>query len=121
MAVENSWAAQLSRLHIDGAWNKGAGGHGYVRFARTYASRLTDSRIDNIRHLTFQWSAADNVVENCFIGADVNFHGGFSHHNRVSASQIKPPPGHPWGQLTTMPEGGGAWAPMDGPGNTVDR
>ena len=121
LAVENSWAAQFARLHIDGAWNKGAGGHGYVRFARAYASRLADSHIDNIRHLTFQWSAADNVVENCYIGADINFHGGFSHHNRVSTSQIKPPPGHPWGQLTTMPEGGGAWAPMDGPGNTVDR
>ena len=120
LAVENSWAAQLSRLNIDGAWNKGAGGHGYVRFARAYASRLTESHIDNIRHLAFQWSAADNVVENCHIGADVNFHGGFSHHNRVSNSQIKPPPGHLWGQVTTMPEGGGAWAPMDGPGNIVE-
>ncbi len=120
VAVENSYGALLTGLDVDGAWNKGPGGEGYVRFARAYNCRLEDSVLRNIRHLAFQWSASGNVVERCRIGADVNFHGGYSHDNIVRDCVIDPPPGHPWGKVTRMPEGGGAWAPMDGPGNIVD-
>ena len=120
IAVENSYGAQLTGLSIDGAWNKGPGGNGYVRFARAYHCRLEDSTLKNIRHLAFQWSAANNTVQHCRIETDVNFHGGFSHDNVVKDSVIAPPPGHPWGQVTTMPMGGAHWAPMDGPGNIVE-
>ena len=110
----------MRKLDINGAWNKGPDGNGYVRFARAYFCRLEDSEMQNIRHLAFQWSASDNVVSNCIIGADVNFHGGFSHNNTVVGSRLAPPPWHPWGKVTRMPQGGGVWAPMDGEGNSVD-
>ncbi len=120
IALENTYGAELRRLDINGAWNKGADGNGYVRFTRAYSCRLEDSSLTDIRHLTFQWSASNNIVSKCKIGADVNFHGGFSHHNLVTGCSITPPSGHPWGKVTRMPDGGGHWAPMDGPGNTVD-
>ena len=46
--VENSYSIAMERLHIDGAWNKGDGGAGYVRFARSYHSALISSTVRNM-------------------------------------------------------------------------
>lgn len=106
-------------LVIDGAWNKGPGGNGYVRFARAFHCSLKDSIIRHVRHLAFQWSSADNDVTGCTIGTDVNFHGGFSSRNIVRNSVLNPPAWHKWGKETRMPAGGAHWASPDGPGNRV--
>lgn len=116
--VENSYSIAMERLNIDGAWNKGDGGAGYARFARSYRSALTSSTIRNIRHLAFQWSAAHNLVGDCRIEVDVNFHGGFSHHNLVEDSDLMPVRGHLWPAVVRTPSDA-HWAPPDGPGNTV--
>jgi glycosyltransferase Alg8 len=119
LVFENSLDVTALRVHIDGAWNKGPGGHGYVRFARSHGCLLADSQVRGVRHLAFQWSATGNVVLRSRLLTDVNFHGGYSQNNRVEDCEILPPPGHPWGRVTRMPEGGGTWAPPDGPGNEV--
>ncbi len=108
-----------SRLTIDGAWNKGPGGNGYVRFARAFNCRLSDSKISRIRHLAFQWSSAGNTVTGCSIGTDINFHGGFSSRNTVRDSILNPPSWHKWGKETRMPAGGAHWAAPDGPDNRI--
>ena len=116
--LESSLEVSLRGLEVDGAWNKGKGGTGYVRFARSHGCRLVDSRLRGLRHLTFQWSASDNLVARSVIEADVNFHGGYAHHNRVEACTITPPPGHPWPAVVRT-GGDAGWAPPDGPGNVV--
>ena len=116
--VENSLRVRIREIEIDGAWNKGVSGAGYVRFSRSHKCRLQRSSIRSIRHLTFQWSASENLVEGSFLGVDVNFHGGFSHNNRVIRSRIEPPSGHPWPPVVTTPPDA-AWAPPDGPSNRV--
>lgn len=119
LALDSCLQIAIRNIYIDGAWNKGKKGNGYVRIARSFYCTITDSVIKNIRHLAFQWSSADNVVSDSVIETDVNFHGGFSQHNSVRNSQIHPPAGHPWGEVTRMPEGGAAYAPPDGDGNIV--
>jgi len=117
--MESSSDIRVRRALVDGAWNKGKKGNGYFRFSRSHFCTVEDSVIRNVRHLTIQWSSSHNVVRNCEIGTDVNFHGGYSHHNTIEGCTISPPPGHKWGQVTRMPEGGAAFAPPDGPDNLV--
>lgn len=119
LVFENSRDVRALDMHIDGAWNKGKGGNGYVRFARSFDCELTGSEVRNIRHLAFQWGAAHNRVSNSTLLTDINFHGGYSQSNVVTNTTISPPSTHPWGAVTRMPQGGAAWAPPDGPGNVV--
>jgi len=121
LVFENSRGIRAVGVRVDGAWNKGEGGNGYVRFARCFDCELRESDVRNVRHLAFQWGASGNRVVGCRIGADVNFHGGLSSDNEVRDSVVAPPPGHPWEAVTRMPEGGAAWAPPDGPGNVVEE
>lgn len=121
LVFENSREVVARDMRIDGAWNKGKGGNGYVRFARSYDCELLDAQVTNIRHLAFQWGAVNNRVINSTLETDVNFHGGYSQGNRVEESTVQPPPNHPWDAVTRMPEGGADWAPPDGPGNKVEN
>ncbi len=121
ISLENSYSVNMKNLHIDGSWNKGKDGNGYVRFSRSYYCSIADSEIKDIRHLVFQWSSSHNTVEHCKIYVDVNFHGGFSHDNLVTGCTISPPDSHPWGRVTRMKKGGSHWAPADGEGNVVRR
>lgn len=116
--LEQCLRVQLRRLEVDGAWNTGPGGNGYVRFARSYGCRLEESTVRNIRHLTFQWSAAENRVSQCTLEVDVNFHGGFAHDNTVEACWFALPPTHPWPPVVRT-RIGAAWAPPDGLRNVV--
>ncbi|MBI9080723.1 MAG: glycosyltransferase [Pseudodesulfovibrio sp.] len=119
LVFENSRRIRARRLLIADAWNKGKGGNGYVRFARSHECELAESEVRNVRHLAFQWGATNNVVRDCTLATDVNFHGGYSLDNRVLSCVIEPPPGHLWDRVTRMPDGGASWAPPDGPGNLV--
>jgi glycosyltransferase Alg8 len=118
--VESSIGATLRDLDIDGAWNKGPGGNGYVRFARSHRNRLLDSTVRNIRHVAFQWSSSGNEIRDCSIEADINFHGGYARDNLVHRTVIAPPLGHPWAAVERTPPNA-AWAPPDGSGNRVDQ
>ena len=119
LVFENSRAIRASDMEIEGAWNKGKGGNGYIRFARSYDCELVQSKVENIRHLVFQWGAIGNRVRNSILYTDVNFHGGYSQDNIVENSEIRPPKGHLWGKITRMPAGGDSWAPPDGEANKV--
>lgn len=113
-------APVVERVTLHGAWNKGPGGSGYLRLARTVRGRLQDIETSGLRHVVLQWSTHHTVIRGLTSDADVNFHGGFSHHNRIEADRVAPRRGHPWGVVTRTPATA-AWAPPDGPDNIVTQ
>ena len=78
------------------------------------------SPCQNIRHIALQWSSAFNTLRDIDTEVDVNFHGGFSHHNTVQSVRFAIPPEHHWGPVFIMPHNA-HWAPPDGPGNVYPR
>ncbi len=108
----------LTNLDIDGSWNKGKRGNGYLRLARTYYASLGHSRIRNIRHLTLQWSSAGNYLHDLNLSVDLNLHGGFSHANRIGRIRFTMPFRHPWSAIEVCPNDA-KWAPPDGK-NMID-
>ena len=119
LVFENSYNLTASNLLIKNAWNKGKGGSGYFRIARTYYSKVLDCKIFNIRHLTIQWSSAGNILHNLYMGVDINFHGGFSHDNIVKNINFHIPKKHPWKEIVFTPDDA-RWAPPDGK-NYIDK
>ncbi len=119
LVFENCMECNANGLTIDGAWNKGPGGSGYVKISRAYYCRFTDSDVGNIRHITIQWSAAYNLLRNIRSGVDINFHGGGEHHNRVEQIAFSIPVEHHWKPVVVT--GSDAhWAPPSGPGNLFE-
>ncbi|QJW84842.1 right-handed parallel beta-helix repeat-containing protein [Ramlibacter terrae] len=118
ISIEQSHGFTVRNCFIDGAWNKGEGGNGYLRIARSHHGVVEGCTVRNIRHIALQWSAAHNQLRNIDSTVDVNFHGGFSHHNRVDDVRFALPPQHPWPAVYVTPNDA-RWAPPDGPGNTV--
>ncbi|MGB1092926.1 MAG: hypothetical protein ACPGYX_12440, partial [Oceanobacter sp.] len=113
------YGCEAVQLTVKGAWNKGAYGNGYVRFDKAFNSRIDESDISEIRHLTFQWSSANNRVDNSRLGVDVNFNGGYTSNNQVSNTNFEIPQWHPWPEVYFTP-GDANWAPPDGKGNMVN-
>ncbi len=121
LVMENVLKANHQNLYINGAWNKGKKGSGYVRFARTYNATLRNSEIKNIRHITLQWSSANNLLENLTLkNVDINFHGGYAHDNLVRNIKSTMNPRHPWKEITFTPLNA-KYAPPDGPHNLVEH
>lgn len=118
IAIEQSHGFAVRDCVLDGAWNKGEGGNGYLRIARSYHGTVEGCRVRGIRHITLQWSSAFNRIRNIDSDVDVNFHGGYSHHNLVEDVRFAIPARHPWKDITTTPRDA-HWAPPDGPGNLV--
>ena len=117
--LEKAFRVTGKNIHISGAWNKGKGGNGYLRLARAFECHLEGVRVKNIRHITFQWSSAYNTFGNLHSGVDVNFHGGYPHHNRVINAEFKIPPYHRWKPVVYV--GNNArFAPPNGPANLVE-
>lgn len=118
LVFDNSWGNSANGLTVIGAWNKGKKGNGYVRFARAFKCSLTDSLVKDIRHITIQWSSANNILENILSSVDINIHGGYPHHNYISNIVFTIPPQHKWEPITLAPDDAG-WAPPNGPENEV--
>ncbi|KAB2890927.1 MAG: glycosyltransferase [Desulfobulbaceae bacterium] len=118
LVFENSFGNSAAGLDIRGAWNKGASGSGYLRLARAFRSKVSDSEVRDIRHITIQWSSAYNILENIYSEVDINLHGGYSHHNLVREIRFAIPPEHKWSEITETPHDAN-WAPPDGPGNNI--
>jgi glycosyltransferase Alg8 len=116
VSIENSYGFALRDCRLDGAWNKGDEGSGYLRIARSYRGTVSGCEVRNIRHIALQWSSAFNRLDDVTTEVDVNFHGGYSHHNVASAMRSSVPPEHKWGQVFRTPSDA-RWAPPDGPGN----
>ncbi|WP_052759728.1 discoidin domain-containing protein [Paenibacillus sp. DMB20] len=99
---------------IFGSWNKGKGGHGYVRGSKLYDSKIINNTIDRVRHLTLQWSATGNVVSGNAMTVDMNLHGGWERRNLIENNTIAVPYLHrSWGEGEggAEPEGG-TWYPI---------
>lgn len=118
LSIENSHDFEVADFLIDGAWNKGPGGSGYLRIARSYRGLVRDGEVRNIRHIALQWSAAHNRIEDLKSAVDINFHGGMSHHNLAERITFVIPAAHAWPRVYRTP-GDAGWAPPDGPGNEV--
>ncbi len=113
IAFDQVYACKLRRLFVQGAWNKGKGGNGYIKLARTYHSRFEDSEVAQIRHVVLQWSSAFNTLHNIRSAVDINLHGGFTHDNEIADVIFSIPEQHPWSGVVTTPENA-HWAPPDG-------
>ena len=95
---------------INGSWNKGAGGNGYFRGSKLYDSLIKGNDIKNVRHLTLQWSATGNIVEDNNLNEDLNLHGGWERNNIIRNNTIKVPFLHrSW---TDGQPGNGTWQPI---------
>ena len=116
LVFENVYNCNARNLEVDGSWNKGKKGNGYVRFSRAFSSKIVDSSIKNIRHLTIQWSSANNSFTNLDMGVDINLHGGYSHDNEINDIEFKIPFFHKWKGIVLTPPNAG-WAPPDGARN----
>jgi hypothetical protein len=95
---------------INGSWNKGAGGNGYFRGSKLYNSHIVGNTIENVRHLTLQWSATGNLVENNTMNVDFNLHGGWERNNIIRNNTISVPFEHrSW---SSGAPGSGTWQPI---------
>jgi glycosyltransferase Alg8 len=119
ISIEQSHGFTVRDCVLDGAWNKGDGGSGYLRIARSYRGTVEGGTVRNIRHIALQWSSAFNRIRNVASEVDVNFHGGYAHHNEVDGMRFAIPAAHHWGPIFVTPDDA-RWAPPDGPGNHVD-
>ena len=120
LVFENVYGCEASNLYINGSWNKGKKGNGYVRFSRAFNSRIDNSTIKNIRHLTIQWSSANNVFKNLNMHVDINLHGGYSHDNNIKNITFNIPDFHKWKGITMTPPNA-RWAPPDGSRNYAEN
>jgi glycosyltransferase Alg8 len=118
ISIEQSYGFTVRDCLLDGAWNKGDSGSGYLRIARSYHGTVEGGQVRNIRHIALQWSSAFNRIRNVDSQVDVNFHGGYAHHNEVDGMRFAIPAEHPWPPVYTTPRDA-HWAPPDGPGNLV--
>ena len=113
LVFENCYDMTADRLMIDRSWNKGKGGSGYLRVARTYHSEIKNSDIFNIRHLVLQWSSAKNHIHHLNMGVDLNLHGGYTHDNQIDNITFDIPKKHHWDAIEHTPKDA-KWAPPDG-------
>jgi len=116
--LDSVYGCAIKNIRARGAWNKGKGGSGYVRFSRAFGCRMTNSQVDQMRHLAIQWSSANNQFKSLRLGVDINFHGGFSRDNHFQGIVSDLPDHHPWNPIERTPPDA-SWAPPDGPGNSV--
>jgi len=119
LVFESVYGCSAKELYVDRAWNKGKKGNGYVRFSRAFNSQITQSTIRNIRHLTIQWSSANNLFENLDMSVDINLHGGYTHDNSIKNIHFNIPDFHRWDAITLTPPTA-KWAPPDGKRNFAE-
>ncbi|MGV6852371.1 MAG: glycosyltransferase [bacterium] len=116
--LEYARHCKIQNIQLLDAWNKGVGGMGYLRIARSFDNKLNNIRIKNLRHLSLQWSSSGNVIQQLDSTVDINFHGGYSHDNRVKHARINLSNKHKWPAVFRTPNNA-HWAPPDGQNNLV--
>jgi len=118
VSFEQSHGFALRQCVLEGAWNKGDGGSGYLRIARSYHGTVQGCQVRGIRHIALQWSSAFNQLRDIDSEVDLNFHGGFSHDNTAQDMHFAIPREHHWGPVFITPRDA-RWAPPDGPRNAL--
>jgi len=119
LVFESVYGCSAKALYVNRAWNKGKKGNGYVRFSRAFNSQITSSTIKNIRHLTIQWSSANNLFADLNMSVDINLHGGYAHDNFIKNIYFTIPDSHRWDAITLTPPNV-KWAPPDGKRNFAE-
>jgi phage-related protein len=98
---------------LDGSWNKGAGGNGYLRISKAGSCLIQRNTLRNLRHLTLQWSASGNVVKQNNLTMDLNLHGGWERFNLLENNISTIPYEHRYGTPSpTDPSAGSNWFPL---------
>lgn len=118
LSIEQSHGFTVRDCLVEDAWNKGEGGSGYLRIARSHRGTIEGCTVRGIRHIALQWSSSHNRLRDIDTAVDINFHGGYTHHNRVDDVRFALPAQHPWPPVYRTPKDA-RWAPPDGPGNVV--
>lgn len=109
---------QIQDNFLQGAWNKGKGGNGYLRGSRVWDSLYYNNTLRGLRHFTFQWSASNNVAIGNDLDCDLNLHGGWERRNLFELNTVRVPLKHAPGECTVYcgGEGGeqdtGQWYPI---------
>jgi hypothetical protein len=109
---------QIQDNFLQGAWNKGKGGNGYLRGSRVWDSLYHNNTLRDLRHFTFQWSASNNVAIGNDLDCDLNLHGGWERRNLFELNTVRVPHKHAPGECTVNcgGEGGdqdtGQWYPI---------
>ncbi|GAA4295201.1 hypothetical protein GCM10023163_14270 [Aestuariibaculum suncheonense] len=85
----------LKGNYIDRCFNKGGSGNGYYDIRGKYNLIMSET-IKRIRHLAIQQGASYNVISDCYIEGDVNFHNGDKGRNLVEKTEIYLPTWHGW-------------------------
>lgn len=89
---------------LDGSWNKGGGGHGYVQFSGSYCLMYNTS-VKKMRHIAIQNQYCKyNVFYQNNVEQDFNFHNADAGYNLVEQNVSRLPAGM-----------GTAWHSMMGP------
>ncbi|MEV6717454.1 cellulose binding domain-containing protein [Lentzea sp. NPDC051208] len=119
IVTEEAKNLQIVDNELDGSWNKGKGGNGYFRGSRVWDSLYAGNTSRNLRHFTFQWSAAGNVVIGNDFDSDLNLHGGWERNNLFELNTVRVPYAHRSGNCRANcgEEGGGGpdnsnWFPI---------
>ncbi|MGH3460334.1 MAG: discoidin domain-containing protein, partial [Kribbellaceae bacterium] len=94
IVTEEAKNLQIQGNYLDGAWNKGKGGNGYLRGSRVWDSVYAANVIRGLRHLTLQWSSSGNVVIGNDMDADLNLHGGWERRNLFELNTVRLPYEH---------------------------
>ena len=94
IVTEEAKNIEIVGNNLNGAWNKGKGGNGYLRGSRVWDSLFAGNITRNLRHLTLQWSASGNVVLGNDIDSDLNLHGGWERHNLFELNTVRVPYQH---------------------------
>ena len=85
----------LRNNFIDRCYNKGALGNGYYDIRGSY-NLFSYETVKRIRHFAIQQKAQFNVIVNCYLEVDVNFHNGDNGNNLLENNEINVPTWHGW-------------------------
>lgn len=94
LVTEMAINLQFENNYLEGSWNKGKGGNGYVRGSKLWRSLIKNNTLRDLRHLTLQWSASGNVITGNNIDADINLHGGWERNNLIENNTVAVPYHH---------------------------
>ncbi|MFD1047213.1 hypothetical protein ACFQ1S_17485, partial [Kibdelosporangium lantanae] len=94
IVTEEAKNIEIVHNNLNGAWNKGKGGNGYLRGSRVWDSLYVGNVSRNLRHFTFQWSASGNVVTGNDFDSDLNLHGGWERENLFERNVVHVPADH---------------------------
>jgi hypothetical protein len=110
IVVNNSRHITLRDNQVKGCFNKGGSGNGYYLIHKSHQVLCFNEEIEGLRHVVIQTESSSNVLLDCRITGDFNYHAGDGGGNLVEGCVIRRPKGHHWGPI-------GFWKIPRGEGN----